>query len=133
MSICYVVSDGFREKLVSQYDQHDARQLIDYFQDARDRYDTPESIIEKQYTGYMHLEQIRYSDWRVVAVWVRNFQLCELVQLNYVYRKNESNEPNQDILEEIDAVVERFFEESEDWPPSEESAYLDDARTQLSL
>ncbi|MFB6073382.1 MAG: hypothetical protein ABEJ89_00050 [Haloarculaceae archaeon] len=131
MRICYVISDGFLNKLSKQYDPSDAQNLIDHLREEKERVEDVRTLFEKDYTGYDHLKQIRYSDWRVVSLYVSEFQLCELVQLNYVYRKNESGEPNDDILEEIDEMADKLFSKAADWPPSDESEYLNGMRTQL--
>jgi hypothetical protein len=131
MRICYVISDGFLDKLSKQYDPSDAQNLVNHLRDEKNRVNEVSKLFEKDYTGYKHLKQIRYGDWRVVSLYVSEFQLCELVQLNYVYRKNESGEPNDDIMDDIDEVAERLFSKAADWPPSDESEYLDGMRTQL--
>ena len=131
MRICYVISDGFLDKLSKKYDSSDAQNLVDHLRSEKERVEDVRSLFEKDYTGYDHLKQIRYSDWRVVSLYVSEFRLCELVQLNYVYRKNESGEPNVDILKQIDEMADTLFSKAEDWPPSDESEYLDSMQTQI--
>lgn len=67
----------------------------------------------------------------MVSLYVSEFQLCERVQLSYIYRKNESGEPNNDILEEIDEMADTLFANAKEWPPSDESEYLDTMQTEI--
>ena len=68
MRICYVISDGFLDKLSKKYDSSDAQNLVDHLRSEKERVEDVRSLFEKDYTGYDHLKQIRYSDWRVVSI-----------------------------------------------------------------
>lgn len=131
MGICFVIPDAFVNKLKKEYDPYDAQQLVSKLDTKRTKASTAPDLFTKDYTGYDNIKQIRLSDWRVVSLYIQEFNICELVQLNYVYRKNESNEPNEGILRDIDDCANRLFEEAADWPPADESEYLDEMRTQL--
>lgn len=132
MPLCYVLSDAFYRDLVKNIDPGEARELIDVLERRKQTANTAEAILErKTFRGTKHVRQIKVGQWRIAALYVRGIEIAEVVQLCYLYNKNENREPDRAVLTEIDEAAERLFAEAADWPPDEQSEYLAGMQTQF--
>ncbi|USZ66673.1 hypothetical protein NGM10_07925 [Halorussus salilacus] len=132
MGVCYVLSDAFYEKLVKRIDPREASELVDGLEARKRNADEAEEILEsKTLRGTKHVRQMKIGQWRIASLYVRGIEIAEVVQLCYLYNKNKNTEPDRSVLQEIDAAAERLFAEAPDWPPDEESEYLEAMQTQL--
>lgn len=132
MSVCYVLSDQFYDRLVKKLDPGDAREIIDNLEAQKRRADAADAILErKTLQGTSRVRQIKVGQWRIAALYVRGIDIAEVIQLCYLYNKNQNGEPDQNVLEEIDTAAKRLFEDAADWPPDDQSAYLEAMQTQL--
>ena len=135
-NICYVLSEYFYEQVTDNIprakSKHQAKEIVNNLRDDKREANNAEELFEnKRYRGYKHIRQIRIGDWRIASVYLKGISIAEVVQLNYIYNKGKSGEPNKDYLRRINQQAEKLLEQSDDWPPSEESEYLDNVRTEL--
>lgn len=132
MGICYVLSESFYERLEKDVDPGEARRIIETLENRKQTATSAERIRErKTYRGTKHVRQIRIGKWRVASLYLRGIEIAEVVQLCYIYDKNENGEPRQNVLREIDDTAERLFSEIADWSPSEQSEYIDTVQTKF--
>jgi hypothetical protein len=133
MGVCYIVSTSVSDKLEKDVDKGVAREIIGRLRNVKDRSDQAEDALEnKTYDGTQHVRQFKsLGQWRVACLYVSGIDIADVIMLCYLYNKNKNSEPNQDVLEEIDEMAQVLFEEADDWPPEEESAYLDEVETHL--
>lgn len=130
MSLCYVLSDAFKEDLVKNTDPGEAREIIAVLKSRKQTADSAEAILErKTYHGTKRVQQIKIGQWRIAALYIRGIDIAEVIQLCYLYNKNQNREPNRDILTKIDETAERLFAEVADWRADEQSEYLAAMRT----
>lgn len=132
MGVCYVLSESFCERLVKEIDAGEARQIVEILEDRKQKATTGEEILErKTYRGTKRVRQIKIGQWRIASLYLRGIDIADVVQLCYIYNKNENREPDQDVLVEIDEAANRLFVEVADWSPDEESEYLETVQTQF--
>lgn len=133
MGICYIVSPSVSDKLKKDIDKGDAREIIERLTKVKRRSDQAEDALEnKTYEGTQRVRQFKsLGQWRVACLYVSGIDIADVIMLCYLYNKNKNSEPNQDILRKIDETAQTLFEDADDWPPEEESAYLDEVVTHL--
>lgn len=132
MALCYVLSESFYDELVKALDPGEAREIVERLEDQRRTANRGEEILErKTYRGTKHVRQIKVGQWRIASLYVRGIDVAEVVQLCYLYNKNENGEPDRNVLLRIDDAAKQLFAEAARWSPSEESEYIDAMRTQF--
>lgn len=132
MGICYVLSESFYESVEKDVDPGEARRIIDALQRRKEAATHPDEILErKTYRGTKHVRQIRIGQWRIAALYPRGIDVAEVVQLCYLYNKNQTGEPNRDVLVAIDEAAEELFEDIGGMSPGEQSQYLSTMRTKF--
>jgi hypothetical protein len=125
MGICYVLSDSFRDDLVKNIDHGQSRRIIDSLETRKRNATTAEAILErKTYRGTKHVRQVKIGQWRIASLYVSGMDVAEVVQLCYLYNKNQNGEPDEDVLEAIDETATQLFAEVADWTTDEQSDYL---------
>ncbi|WP_132059137.1 hypothetical protein [Halorussus amylolyticus] len=132
MAVSYVLSDPFYEKLVKDVDPGNAREVVSVLESRKREASEANEILErKTFRGTKHVRQIKIGQWRIASLYVRGIEIAEVVQLCYLYNKNKSAEPDPDILQEIDEAAERLFAKAPNWPPDEQSEYLEAMQTRF--
>lgn len=133
MGICYIVSPSVSDKLEKDIDKGEAREIVERLTKVKRRSDQAEEALEnKTYEGTQHVRQFKsLGQWRVACLYVSGIDIADVLMLCYLYNKNKNDEPDQDILGEIDEMAQTLFEDADDWPPEEESDYLDKVETHL--
>lgn len=130
MAVCYVLSEPFYEKLVENVDPGEAREIIETLENRKRTAENAGEILErKTYRGTKRVRQLRVGQWRIASLYVRGVDIAEVIQLCYLYNKNENGEPDRDVLREIDEAAKQLFAEVADWSPSEESEYIETMQT----
>lgn len=111
-------------------DPGQSRRIIESLETRERKATTVEELLErKTYSGTKRVRQIKIGQWRVASLYVRGIDIAEVVQLCYLYNKNENSEPDEDVLKEIDETAEQLFAEVANWTPKEQSEYLTAMRT----
>lgn len=133
MGICYVISPPVFEKLAEDIDKGEAREIVQRLEGIKSRSDRAEDALEnKTYQHTSHVRQLKsIGQWRIACLHVSGIDVAEVVMLCYLYNKNKNDEPKLSILADIDETAQKLFEQADDWPPAEESAYLDEVVTNL--
>lgn len=132
MGICYVLSEPFYERLAKNLDPGEGRRIIETLASRKRTATSGEEILErKTYRGTKHVRHIKIGQWRIASLYPRGIDVAEVVQLCYLYNKNENDEPDRDVLREIDNVANQLFEEVADWSPDEESEYIATMQTKF--